>query len=276
MELWKERVESRYPIVLKYNDNKKKCIVSNPFVDKAVYFSPDFMKRFTLPPVLSQKGDFWAMKYFRHSDHVNEVWQVDIYTTQLALTKKEVMKRDEFTLYPRMWSSISSKIPFLNQLITLRIKDMTGRYFDANLHKAKFLLVDDHAQLEIGKWMRLNMTENLRHMFGFNQSSFSGGSYKSNRMPHTLSETQQQLFIMCDFINPVSHGDKKLYAIEHFIHELKEKDNILEKRFFPISYFPVSTSYLPDVHMQIMDCHHQVVKIPDGKTLVVLHFRKME
>ena len=113
-------------------------------------------------------------------------------------------------------------------------------------------------------------------MFSFSQNQFNAGSYKSDRMPLTLDETQQQLFIMCDFINPVSHGDKKLYAIEHFIHELKEKHELVEKRFFPISYFPVSSNYLTDVHMEIMDRYHQVVKIHDGKTLIIVHFRKVE
>jgi len=84
---------------------------------------------------------------------------------------------------------------------------------------------------------------------------------------------EDRLFILCDCIQDMSVGGKRLKIFQDFLHRHQAQT---ERHFYPINYIPVSKNYIDIIHIQMLDSNFEPVVIRDSHTIVVLHFRPQQ
>ena len=130
-------------------------------------------------------------------------------------------------------------------------------------------------ELKVGRSLRVIFDDNLKYILGFKSSSFISGSYESDQMPATLQDREQLLFIETNIIESVPFGIKKLPVLREFIHDVHSETKIIEKRFNPLSFIPISKQYIPSITIAIVDQRGKPIFIEDVKTVLILLFRRM-
>lgn len=275
--LWKKRVKRHYEeCSVKFNSAGDKLILEYRLQNKGLSFSKDMINRFFLHSHVFNPGEYWPSRSFDSKDHDAELWYVDIYSSKLEKTSKTFLNTDNILIRPRTFPDVTNIIDHLNRIMTATVKKrVTKENFNKDDHLVAFSIERNCAKLRIGRNVILKMSDNLRRMLGFEYPYFTSGMFSGKNIPMTLRETQQRLRIASNFISSVSFGDSKQYSMQHFIHELKEsQDLIVKKVFYPIAYYPVSTNCITSVHIQILDDEGNVIKINGGKTLLLVHFVK--
>ena len=179
----------------------------------------------------------------------------------------------EFT--SRMFDNVSYIISMLNRLTHEKLKSKLDSLYDEKAHLCDLTLFKNHTKLAVGKWIELKITPNLAFILGFDETIFPKGRYLSKRLPATLEQREQHLFVLSNFIQSISYGSKKVDVLQEFVHEADEHTKrIIEKRFHPISYNPVKRSYIENLQIQVVNELFEPVFIKDSKTVVIIHFRK--
>ena len=245
--------------------------------DNAVLiFSSDFAKTFGMKePIIGSTQRWGRRKFNQEKQYYEGEWYVDVYSDEMETVRVNEYQKDTFSFEPRSFDNVDAVVSYVNQMIFSKLKELLGPYYDAKMHQCELSLHQNHTKIVIGKWLVVQMSKNLSLMFGFDQNSFTNGEHTSSRLAASLKLREQRLFILSDFIQPVSYGNEQLPVMQEFIHEVKDTD-ILEKRFQPISYIPLSHTTLPSVHIELVNELHQPVKIKDSKTMLILHFRKVK
>ena len=178
---------------------------------------------------------------------------------------------------PRRFDNVQHVIPTINRLTVAKLKQALASTYNENFHKCELSLFKNHTKLDVGKWLSLTISNNLSFLLGFDQTKFETGNYLSKRLPATLEQREQHLFVLTDFIQSTSYGDEKVDILQEFVHEGdSEEKRIIEKRFHPISYSPVKCSYIENIKIQLVNEIFNPIFIHDSKTIVILHLRKRQ
>ena len=155
------------------------------------------------------------------------------------------------------------------------MKDVLTTAYDERKHNCELSLPNNHTKLTVGEWINLKISRNLSFILGFDEERFRHGEYLSKKLPATLQQREQHLFVLTDFIQSTTYGDAKIDVLEEFVHDDKGNEKtIIEKRFHPITYNPVKRSYIENIQIQIVNEIFNPIFINDSKTIVILHLRK--
>lgn len=286
---WKERVHKQAKIdniQIEIKAHNKKLILYLFSHNLAVTFSEDFYKRFRHPESYFRRGEFWAYSAADlTTDCSNEYWYIDIYLDELAMTKTKKISRIPFSLKVREFYDIRDVAAAINRISAIKMKEIMKLQVLDEQHKFDISIVNNKSKLTIGSWIRMQWSKNLAYMFGFDEKEFSSGDYNSIKHIGTLNQLESYLFITTNLIQPTAYGDQKLRAIQDFVHEHESssssngentnKNELIEKSFYPMTFFPVSNNYINEVRVQITNELMQPIKIIDSKTLLIFYFRKM-
>ena len=77
-------------------------------------------------------------------------------------------------------------------------------------------------------------------------------------------------------VRKTSVGKEQIPIFREFIHEVGNKTKTLERHFHPIHFIPLQTHTMHELHFKLVNDAFQPVKIRDNKTVIVLHFRRVE
>lgn len=275
LHLWNNAVLPHVVVHAVFNDDK--LVLSNTNRNIGLHFSPDFRK--TFPNILTFFGNTeqWASDLANfNSFHSNDVWYVDLYSTELDVTEDYVYTIFSLDLFPRKFSTTGKALHYLNKEVNENVKRVAKSFYHDTKHRFKFgLELTGHCTLEMGDWIYVhNMSQNLSHLLGLPPPPLKY-SVKGTREAGTLINRSRQLYVLSDIVQPTSHGSSSLPILCDFLHRNGNTTYSVEKRFIPISYIPVLKSRLDSIHLQLTDEHYQPVKINDTKTLITLYFRRI-
>ncbi len=273
----KSVITSKYNIELKFHTSGK-LIVKN-FEDNLILrFSKDFSKTFHIAEAIIGKKEEWATNVFNPDNaYTDDFWYLDIFLDDIASMMQPLLHSVLIEFSPRRFIDAANIIPMLNKAILERLKLTTFGAYVASSHRCEFSLVKNHTRFELGNWITAAISPNLAFLLGFDVTTFKGeGVYVSKRLPATLEQREQHLFILSDIIQHTSFGDKKVDILQEFVHESSDSDQkrLIEKRFHPITYSPVKTCYIENVSIKVANELFQPVFINDSKTVAIIHFRK--
>ena len=272
--VWKNKVKEPHNIDIEFHKHGK-LILHNYNNNFAVKLSTDMYKTFRICETFIGRGTEWAVHSFDHTKtYKNDFWFIDIYNDTLDYTVKREDYNISYEFLARKYDDVKYLIPNLSVLISSKLKPVLQSTFDSNAHKCEFSLHENHTKLELGKGLKLRMSKSLSFMLGFDENEFNSGNYISKRLPATLQQREQHLFILCDFIHSISYGNDKVNVLQEFIHESHDDKQIIEKRFQPISYNAVSKTAIDTIKIQLTNALFNPIHVRDSKTVAVIHFRR--
>lgn len=225
-------------------------------------------------PIFNRKTH-WGWRQFRAEDEKNQEWYVNVYSSKLETTLVNEYVSIPFELQPRLYTVIETMDLIRNFFHDKALPSTLGDELDS-AHTFDMLMYGNHLLMRFGKWINMTWSENLSFLFGFDQCEFKEGSHLSSTIPATLDQREQHMFIMADFIAPVSYGNVKYPILQDFIHNPKDNEKIIEKRFQPISYVPITRNYISNMKIRLVNKLFHPVTMKDVKTLLILHFRKIK
>lgn len=272
---WETKVAKLYKAELKFSKSGK-AIIINKNRHTYVRISSDLSNALDMAEVSFGIAEEWAITAFdKLQTYEKDFWYIDIYSTDIDSFIQEEYHDISYVFTPRRYDKVQHVLPTINQMTLTKLKDTLTSLYNESHHKCELSLFKNHTKLNVGKWITLTITPNLSFLLGFDQEKFGVGSYLSKRLPATLELREQHLFILSDIIQSTSYGDEKVDVLQEFVHEgSSENQRIIEKRFHPISYNPVKSSYIENIKIQIVNEIFKPIYIHDSKTIVILHMRK--
>ena len=274
-QLWEDKLRAPYGIDIEFS-NEGKLIVHNVKEDITVKFSRDFSKSFDIAEAIIGRKTEWSLIPFDSTKpYENDAWYIDLYSNDIGYFPNTKHLNISYEIEPRIFDDVRYLIPKINRLTKSKLKAAIESAYDEEKHNCKLSFLNKHVEIAVGKEIKLEISKNLAFMLGFDENRFESGRYTSKRLPATLEQREQHLFILSDIIQSVSYGDQKIDVFEEFVHDDVSGDNaIVEKRFHPISYHPIKRSYIENIHIQLVNEMFKSVFIKDSKTIVILHLRK--
>ena len=278
--MWNERVRPHIHCVLSFN--KGKTILDLFDHDVGIILCPALGQALDQAEPLLQRVTRWSYKLYKPTPSMKkEHWFVDIHSDNLARTYVTRYRLPEFIFRPRLFSTTAEVINFLNDGVKHKLKDELGDMYDEKKHSFQltpkmYKKKKQRVQLDIGPWLELSWSSTLSHMLGFEQQFFDKDSHQLSTLPPAaLRDRTQRVLLMSDFIQPVSYGNKQLTVLQDFIHEVKGRD-IIEKRFHPLSYVPIIRNFIDTITVKLVNEDETSITARDVKTVVVLHFRRVQ
>ena len=272
---WLDMVEKTYKVRATFSKSGK-LIVKN-FTDQILRFSKDFSEAFSMAEVIIGNLEEWATSAFdTNNSFVDGFWYMDIFSQELEFNLKNRYLEFDHVFKPRHFFDVQNIIMMMNEALPKQIeKDLGPIYHNSTNHKYKFSLEKNHVKMELNKWIEVLFSKNLAFLLGFDNTHYDGGTHVSKRLPATLEQREQHLFILSDVIQSTSYGNMKVDILQEFVHEGDtNKKQLIEKRFHPITYNPVKSSYIENIAVTIANELLLPVFINDSKTVVIIHFRK--
>ena len=278
LDRWKTAVntEAGYAIRAEFGE-RNQLILHNFQPDIGIVFSPEFATTFGHTFSFFGKGSRWAFSatYFSRTDNfANEEWYIDIYNNKPDMTVTSVTYDTLLKIQPWKFSDIGKLMTFINAAITRKIKHTIKETYEEDAHRFELSRERDFSKLLLGRSIKTKFSKNLYFLLGFDKSVFTSGITYAVREPSSLLYRERKLFLVTDVIKPTAHGKDALPILQDFVHVSKAHD-MIEKRFHPIIYVPISSNYIDSILIQLTDEMHQPVSISDSKTVVSLYFRKV-
>ena len=273
-EVWTKELKN-YDIKVRFSKSGKLIIDNfNPLV--TIRLSPDFSKTFDIAEAIFSSNTEWALvKFDSKKLYEKDLWYVDLYYNNIDHFLKIGLHDISIGFTPRRYHDVHHIIPTINSLTEAKLKETLASTYNDDFHKCELSFFKNHTQLDVGRWVSLTISDNLSFLLGFDKAKFEAGNYLSKRLPATLEQREQHLFVLTDFIQSSSYGDVKMDILQEFVHEGNSiEQRIIEKRFHPISYNPVKCSYIENIQIQLVNEIFKPIYIDNSKTIVILHFRK--
>ena len=243
-----------------------------------IVLCPALAKAIDQPEPLIRAHTRWSYKTYNPTPSMKEEhWFVDIHSNELVRTyiPRELLR--ELIFRPRLFTTSSELIRFLNDNVMHKLKKELNNMYDVNKHH--FQLREDKSKervtLEVGPWLSITWSPILSHMLGFGRHIFDKGSHLALKRPASWSDRMQRVLLMTDFIQPVSYGNKELTILQDFIHVVKGH-NIIEKRFQPLSYVPIIRNHIDTITVKLVNEDETAIAAKDVKTVLVLHLKRVE
>lgn len=275
-KLWKERVTSFVNVT--YEFKGPKFILHNYHDQFAMAFSYDFYNTFShFQPLIGRMTQWSKDRVDLKADHTNEFWYIDVYSTKLDMTSKYIFINGlPLVVYPWRSSNIKRALHLINSQTKSLLKERLKESYDEEKHYFQLTLeLSDHCKLTKGMWLDVLFPENLQNLLSFPSDIIREREILGVREVDSLENHSRQLHILSNVIRPTAYGKQQRHILCDFLHKASSKE-IIEKRFYPISYHPVTRNIIDMIHIQLTDEVYNPIRIPDSKTLVTLYFRKVK
>lgn len=160
--------------------------------------------------------------------------------------------------YGNMFKIIRS----LMQIQTSRLVEFT---FNDECGRVEFKVADGHV---------LKMNRAMQDLMGFDDLLYrSGRSHRAER-DHSIPVDIQTMYVYCDVLQSVLVGDTKAPLLRIVNVEEKTVRNF-HRVMNPIFYVPLQKRQFDTIEINVMDDTGRAVSFTDGKTIVVLEFRRI-
>ena len=276
LTLWKQLVTSKTGVQAEFKSGK--LILHNFRKDIGITFSYQFSRTFSMREPFFGKGSRWASKASAlNSDCTAEDWYIDVYNTKLDMSSITKHEEIDLNLYPWRCKSMRQLFYILNSQVQNLLKDKLKEHYDEKKHHFQLSLqASDHAKLELGPWLEwCHFSKKLSFLLGFPNIAIKDVETLGRREVDSLDNHSRQLHLLSNVIKPTAYGRQQRQILCDFLHE-RSTLPIVEKRFNPISYHPVSRNQIDMIHMQITDDDYNPICIQNSSTIVTLYFRKMK
>lgn len=276
LSFWEKKVLPLCGIKMEITKSKK-VILHHDGGNKGIVLSNDFQD------LISQKGHLfyrdsrwgWSALSNERIKPKSQYW-LAIYSDQMKVNVKSHEHNIQLSMTPQMYATTDKIVSHLNQAVNAKIKSKTANNYHKENHHFQFSQFNNRVKLTAGPWIDVTFDDNLCYILGFKENSFKGGVHEGIRMPASLQEREQLFYVEADFVQSIQFGIQKLPILREFIHEVADDANIVEKRFHPVSYIPVSKSYINEIHISIVNQQGKPIIMENVKTVLILHFRRVQ
>ena len=273
---WRRKVLPLCGIKMEITKSNK-VVLHHDGRNKGLLFSEE------LQDLISHKGHLyfqdsrwgWGKLTNRRVKPMGNYW-VAIYSNKMKLVVKNQHHDIQLSMTPHMFDRTDDIIDRLNHLVNAAIKEKTGDTYHERNHHFLFSQFNNRVKLTTGRWLHTKFDDNLCYILGFKENSFKEGVHEGTKMPYTLQEREQLFYVEADFVQSVPFGVQQLPILREFIHDVTDDTNIIEKRFQPVSYIPVSKSHIGEMHIGIVDQRGKPIVMKNVKTVLTLHFRQAQ
>ena len=273
VDRWRKKVEPFAPCKVEIKKGKVVLHLEQP--STAIIFSDAFGQAIGHELPLIRRQTRWSWDTYSTDEKLQEdAWTVSIYNTSWMPYNMVKTVQLTYDFRPRLFTSISDLLAFLNKNVMKHMKGKLGRSYNPTEHALSFTLEDNRVVFAKGyDIQQLQLSRNLTHLLGF-QTSTLERNLRSNTPPTSLKMPTQRVLLMTDFTEPISYGQRRIPLLQEFVHDGQGYD-IIEKRFEPLSYVPVSRQSIDFMTIQLVNDDETPITVKDAKTVLVLHFRQV-
>ena len=253
---------------------KNRLTVSNPNKDLVLEFSPHIQRAFQLPRFIF--GEHSSHSTFDVANIVTrDQWYVNIYRTEMRRTRLYEYTTIPLTIMP--WKSNTSRR--LLHAIGRKVQRTLKRKLKRSYHKQRHhfslsLQPSQHVTLKLGKRLEVEFGDVLTHLLGLPKERLKRSQTNALREVDALFNRSRRLHLVTNIVQPTAVGNKQVKILRDFVH-VGTNNLMSAKHFDTISYVPVITNRIDNIHVQLVNDRIESVKIKDTKTLVTLYFRKI-
>ena len=143
-----------------------------------------------------------------------------------------------------------------------------------------------HVEIQLALGEMIMLDNYLADLIGFSRTKmvFSYGKLESDSQLYTIeaenkpdiSIAMYNMYVYCDIVDNTQVGDTLVPLLRTVPIDKQNKDKYVVKSFNPIRYLPLSTAYIPSIHMVLANDTGELVPFQYGKTVVTLHFKKKQ
>ena len=268
---WQERVVPHLQSNVEFK--KDKLIVHLYDTKAAAVFNTCLLDTIHCEQSLFGFGTYWSNDiYFPSKDGIKpeeDDWIVDVYTDELRsiTTNRILMHNAEVSIRQH---TIPKLLMTLSRKFTRFVKHCGSN------ESVELTLNDNFVKVKLPRGATLEFTPNLMNMLGFDQSKLDELVQVGSMLPATLDKREQEIFIYLDIVDLMNYGSEKRQMIQHFIHNKDSSYGIVERFFDPIIYQPVTKNLIESLTIEFIGGHRQRLIIKDSKSIVTLHFRRVQ
>ena len=275
---WEKKVLPLCGIKMEISKSDK-VVLHHDGRNKGLLFSDDFQHLISQYGHLFYQDSRWGWsklsKYQNKTDWIPTYW-VAIYSDKMNIDVKSYEHNIQLSITPNIFDSVDNIVTRLNRDVNTMIKQKTGDNYHEGNHRFLFSQFNNRIKLATGRLIHVTFDDNLCYILGFKENSFKEGVHEAIKMPYILQEREQLFYVEADFVQSIPFGTQKIPILREFIHDVTDDSNIIEKRFQPVSYIPVSKSYIPQMHISIVDQRGKPIVMENVKTVLTLHFQRVE
>ena len=282
---WNTFVSPLYYLTIKFSKSQK-LIITNKHDNVALFFSNDFKQRFKHRHPLIYSAEFWSVSQADLlSDVQGEEWYVDIYSDKLEGTHYVESYDSFFEFKLHLFDNIDDLLHTIHRKGKKMIAETLEKMKDKrpflskddyqSMYMFEMLIEGDFCQLAVGSEFRIEFSDNVRKLFGFEETIYTNTMQRATYALSSFAYRQERLFILMDCVGEVYVGNQRVRTLQDFLQQPKDYST-MERRFFPINYIPLSKSYIDAIHIQITNDQFKPVTIRESNTIVVLHFQRVK
>ena len=278
LKRWQERViphsEShmgKYP-----EKGESNLLISHLVKDKALILSAELSEAMGHKSLIRTQHR-WGYRDFIFTERaLHEHWYVEIYNMKMASVVKKHKQHVSLTFQPRRFSTVELMISYLNENVISLLKSKLNDKFHKEKHSFSLTKNKGRVSLTLGSWIQLSCTPNVSLMLGFDERQFNNGKHEGTFAPRNACSRVQRVLLLTDVIESMTYGNHRLQILQDYVHNVDGREDIIEKRFQPLTFVPVKRNYFDTISIQLMNEHHQQITAKDIKTVVVLHFQRLK
>ena len=266
-----------------------KILISNKTKNTAVEFSSDFMKsvmgvgekdkhlwRPHCPCVLFPESKLvLGIQQLRKDNHVSSKWFLNVYNTNLDLTKRKIVKEIVVPVNPWLEKNISAAIRHINEKVKSAVAGALHVDYQSEEHKFLLSLISQkRAKLEHGENILPRFSKNLAYLLALPEEPLRELATVGEREVDVLENRRRQLYILSNIIPATSFGEEQHHILSDFLHKGGNSE-IIDKTFRPVIYHSVNNTNLNDIHIEIVTDNFKAISMKDTVTILTLHFRRV-
>ena len=266
-----------------------KIIISNKTKNAALEFSSDFMKsvidigekekhlwRPHCPCVLFPESKLVVgIQHLRKDNQVSNKWFLNVYNTNLDLTKRKIVKKINVPVNPWLEKNISAAISHINEKVKSAVAGALHVDYQSEEHKFLLSLISQkRAKLEHGENILPRFRKNLAYLLALPEEPLRELVTVGEREVDVLENRRRQLYILSNIIPATSFGEEQHHILSDFLHKGGNTE-IIDKTFRPVIYHSVNNTNLNDIHIEIVTDNFKAISMKDTVTILTLHFRRV-
>ena len=256
----------------------EKVIITNHHKDFAIDLSPHMKRVLNAPwPIIGNNTSHstYRSQVWNLEQITKQHWYVDVYSTAMVRTRRYTYKDIPLSLMPWKSNTIRELLFTMNRQVEKSLKrELQREYHSGRHHFSLRLRPSQHVTMKLGKRLEVEFSPNLAFLLGFPNQRYSRHQSTAVREVDALFNRSRQLHVLSNIVKPTAVGKQQRQIVRDFVHHSTNKE-LSVKHFDTISYVPVMTNRIDNIHMQLVNDMMEPVKVQDVKTLITLYFRKI-
>jgi len=151
-------------------------------------------------------------------------------------------------------------------------------YFSVAYNGSKIIFFADGESepTRSGQRQNFRLSPAMQRLLGFKKNRFTLelGDKLAGVMPPDFTEGLTSMYVYCDVIDPVVVGDCRVQLLRTLPFSHKPNVDVFNHVFSNPLYTPLQKKHFGTLEVNIMTDTGQPVPFVDGKSIVVLHFRR--